>query len=191
MRAHFNLATMPLENNRRFIAGSSVLGIVGLAVLLLLSMHAVQVRRANQTTRMRISRLQSQIHTSMRQQEILRQEFKAPQAVEAMKRSQFLNGLIEQRTFPWTRLFADLGQILPPGVRVISISPKMGEDGKVELTFSVGAINDEQGNKFLRAISSSPVFSDVIPMQESRPQTQSNGDPDTVLLSLQARYSTL
>jgi Tfp pilus assembly protein PilN len=191
MKTRFNLATEPLENNRRFIAGSGLLGIIALVGLLLLSLHVVQMRRSNATMRAEINRVQSQIAGLQQQQEVLRQQFKAPQAVEAMKRSQFLNGLIEQRAFPWTKMFADLGHILPPGVRVISISPEMDKGGKVKVTFTIGAVNEEQGNKFLQAISSSPLFSDVVPMQESRGKNDQDQASEEVLLNLEAHYSTL
>ena len=191
MKTRFNLATEPLENNRRFIAGSGLLGATALIALVLLSLHVAQVRRSNAAMRASIGNVETQIASLQRQQETLRQQFKAPQAVEAMKRSQFLNELIEQRAFPWTKMFADLGHILPPGVRVISISPQMDQSGKVKVTFTVGAVNEEQGNKFLQAISSSPLFSDVVPEQETRGKNDQGQSSDEVLLNLEARYSTL
>jgi Tfp pilus assembly protein PilN len=190
MKTNFNLATRPLENNRRFIAGSSLLGIIGLAVMMLLALHAIQTRRANREMRETIDNLREQWRISLRQQEGLRNAFKSSQAQEALKRSEFLNGLIESRTFPWTKMFADLEQILPPGVRVISISPKMDKQGLVTVTFSVGAVNDEQEIKFLNSIDTSPVFSDVRVTQESHPQRVSGGtETDTVLVNLEAHYS--
>lgn len=189
MKTHFNLATTPLENNRSFIAGASVLGIAALAAMALLSLHAVSARRANREMRIQIDNLHSQIRSSLRRQENLRREFKAPQAVEALKRSAFLNGLIEARTFPWTKMFADLEQILPPGVRVISISPQMDQDGRVKVGLVVGAVNDEQKQKFLDSMSSSPAFPDMHVKQESHPQKAQQGVDDTVLVSLEVHYS--
>ena len=190
MKTRFNLATKPLENNRRFIAVSSLLGAIALIALFSLSLHVMQARRSNAAMRANMNRLQTQIASLQRQQETLRQQFKAPQSVEAMKRSQFLNGLIEQRAFPWTKMFADLGHILPPGVRVISISPQM-DNGKVKVTFTIGAVNEQQGNKFLQAISSSPLFSHVVPEQETHPKNGEGQGSDAVLLNLEAHYSTL
>lgn len=190
MKTHFNLATAPLENNRRFVAGASVLGIAALVAMALLFLHAVNARRSNREMRAQIDSLHSQIRVSLRQQEALRNEFKSPQAVEALKRAAFLNGLIQARTFPWTKMFADLEQILPPGVRVISISPQMDKDGHVRVGLLVGAVNDEQELKFLNSMDSSPVFSDVHVTQESHPQkTSQGGADDAVLVNLEAHYS--
>lgn len=191
MRTHFNLATAPLENNRRFITASSGLGIIALCVLLVSTLHVIHQRRANREMRETIDNLREQVRVSLRQQESLRDAFKSAQAKDALKRSDFLNGLIEARTFPWTKMFADLEQILPPGVRVISISPKMDSAGLVTVVFSVGAVNDEQEIKFLNSIDTSPVFSDVHIMQEIHPQRALGGgmETDTVLVDLEAHYS--
>lgn len=186
MKTRFNLATAPLENNRRFITGSSFLGIMGIGVMLLLALHAVHTRRANREMRETIDNLREHVRISQREQESLRNAFKSAQATEALKRSEFLNGLIEARTFPWTKMFADLEDILPPGVRVISISPKMDSTGVVTVVFSVGAVNDEQEIKFLNAIDTSPVFSDVHVTQEGHPQ---GINADKVLVNLSAHYS--
>jgi hypothetical protein len=139
--------------------------------------------------RMSIDNLREEIRTELRQQESLRNAFKEPQAVESLKRSEFLNGLIEARTFPWTKMFAGLEQILPAGVRVISISPQMDNEGRVKVTLSIGAVNQEQAIKFLNAMDSSPVFSEVHIMQETHPEKEQQGATDKVLLSLEAHYS--
>lgn len=189
MKTHFNLATAPLENNRRFIVGAGALAIIAVAAMVLLSFHALTARKADREMRAQIDTLHSQISVALRQQETLRNEFKSPQAMEAFKRSAFLNSLIEARAFPWTKMFADLEQILPPGVRVISISPQMDKDGHVRVVLSVGAVNDEQELKFLNSMDSSPVFSDVHVTQESHPEKASQGGTDTVLVNLEAHYS--
>lgn len=190
MKTHFNLAASPLENNRRFVAGALTIGIIAVAALLLLSVHAVRARRTNRVMRADIGRLEDQIRISQREQARLRAALKDPKIVEVMNRSQFLNNLIEQRTFPWTKMFADLEQILPPGVRVVSISPQMDKEGRVKVMLVVSAVNDEQEMKFLRSIVSSPVFSNVQPTQESRPQQASTGSAGAVLLTLDAYYAT-
>lgn len=191
MKTHFNLASSPLENNRRFIAGAATLGIIAVAALLFLSVHALRARRTNGAIRADISRLEDQIRASQREQERLRVALKDPKTVEVMNRAQFLNNLIEQRTFPWTKMFADLEQILPPGVRVVSISPQMDKTGRVKVTLVVSAVNDEQKVKFVRSMVSSPAFSNVRPTQESHPEKVATGNGGVVLLSLEAQYATI
>jgi uncharacterized protein YprB with RNaseH-like and TPR domain len=82
----------------------------------------------------------------------------------------------------------DLEQILPEGVRVVSIEPKLSAD-TVQLTFLVGAMNDESKLKFLKALESSPEFSHIELLSESRPVRADQFD--RVMLSLQAQYSVI
>ncbi|HEV2182405.1 MAG TPA: hypothetical protein VGR39_01880 [Candidatus Acidoferrales bacterium] len=191
MKTHFNLASSPLENNRRFIAGAATLGIIALAASFFLSVHAMRARRTNGAIRADISRLEDQIRASQREQERLRVALKDPKTVEVMNRARFLNNLIEQRTFPWTKMFADLEQILPAGVRVVSISPQMDKTGRVKVMLVVSAVNDEQKVKFVRSMVASPAFSNVRPTQESHPEKVATGNAGVVLLSLEAQYATI
>jgi Tfp pilus assembly protein PilN len=148
MKVRLNLATSPLENNRRFLAGSGVLGALALILLIVLSVHDYRGWRANKALRGQIAQSESKIQDLDRRQQQLATFFKNSQTNEDMKRAAFLNSLIEQRSFPWTKIFMDLEQTLPLGVRVVSISPRM-ENGKVEVRLVVGAMTDEGKLKFL------------------------------------------
>jgi len=53
-------------------------------------------------------------------------------------RADFINAILDARSFNWTLMFMDLERILPGGVRVISIEPKQVA-GHVELKLTVGA----------------------------------------------------
>jgi hypothetical protein len=82
----------------------------------------------------------------------------------------------------------DLERILPEGVRVVSIEPKLSGD-TVQLTFLVGALSDESKLKFLKALESSPEFSHIQLLSETRPARPDQ--LDRILLSLQAQYSVI
>ena len=88
-------------------------------------------------------------------------------------------------------MFADLEQILPPGVRVVSISPQMDKTGRVKVMLVVSAVNDEQKMKFVRSMVASQAFSNVRPTEESHPVKVSTGNAGLVLLSLEAQYATI
>ena len=104
------------------------------------------------------------------------------------QRAAYLNALIQQRAFPWIKIFMDLERILPEGVRVVSIEPKLDGDN-VKLAFIVGALSDESKLKFLKALESSPEFSHIELLSETRPDRPEQ--TDRVLLSLQAQYSVI
>jgi Tfp pilus assembly protein PilN len=134
-----------------------------------------------------IAQSDARIRDLDRRQQQLAAFFKNPQTIEDLQRAAFLNSLIEQRSFPWTKIFMDLEQTVPPGVRVVSISPHM-ENGKVEVRLVVGAMTDEGKLKFLKALESSRVFSGIQVRQEMR--RDQPGSADRVMLELVAWYAT-
>jgi Tfp pilus assembly protein PilN len=82
----------------------------------------------------------------------------------------------------------DLERILPEGVRIVSIEPKMVGD-TVQLTFLAGAMSDDSKLKFLKALETSPEFSHIELLNETHPVRMDQ--PDRVILSLQAQYSVI
>lgn len=191
MKIRLNLATTPLENNRKFITGWSMLGAMALLAFVLLFVHAFRGRRANTQLRNEIARQESRISALAQRQSALDAFFKSPQVREDTDRAGFLNSLIEQRSFPWTKIFMDLEGTLPPGVRVVNIAPKM-ENGRVRVTLLVGALSDEGKLKFLKALEDSKVFSQIQVREEIHPQSTgpAGGANDRVMLELVALYST-
>jgi len=86
-------------------------------------------------------------------------------------------------------MFAELERILPPGVRVISISPSRDKDGNMSVALKMGAQSDAAKLKFLESLQSSPDFSNVLVKSESRPnQSHAAAGDDQVQIDLEARY---
>ena len=188
MKLRVNLSTEPLENTRPFLAGTALAGAFAILALVALSGAAYHSWRANRDMHMQIARDETQISANLGQQQDLAAFFKTSQAQEVLDRAAFLNSLIDQRSFPWTKLFMDIEQILPPGVRVISISPKL-ENGRAEVILSVGAMSDESEIKFLKALEESRAFSGVRVGVERHVTEQNN--QDKVELSLTVWYETI
>ncbi len=185
MRIRLNLATSPLENDHRFVFSAAIVAAVGVIALVGLSWKAYSVRAANQARRAEISSIQTEMNSLTARRQALETFFGNPDIMEVRDRSAYLNGLIQERSFPWTRIFMDFEGILPEGVRVTSISPKLVA-GHIELKLKIGAISDEAKLKFLRALEASKSFSHVTLMSENRPQRA--GDTDHVTLDLTALY---
>lgn len=187
MRIRLNLSTAPRENKRPFIAGAALVGTVAVLALVLLSHAAYKSWRANRDIRTEIARLESTIRASEQKQRTLEEYFQSTQAQQVLDRSGFLNSLIGQRSFPWTKIFMDLEQTLPPGVRVVSISPRL-ESGRAQVTLTVGASTDEAKIKFLEALEHSKVFSRVQVKAEHR--LEQAAGPDKIVLDLAVWYET-
>lgn len=188
MKVRLNLSTSPLESNRRFALGAGVIGTIAILAFLVLSYRTYSVWKSDKELRARQDALATQIARLQQQRQNLSSFFENPETVQRRQRAAYLNSLIQQRAFPWIKIFMDLERILPEGVRVVSIAPKL-EGDSLKLTFLVGAMSDEGKLKFLRALESSPEFSHIELLSESRPARPEQ--TDRVMLSLQAQYSVI
>ena len=186
MRIRLNVATQPLESHRRFIAGSVALGVVGLVALVVLSTSVARALRENRGQRAEISGYRDQLARMETQRRLLASFFDSPQTKTVVDRATFLNSMIDQRAFPWTKIFTDLEKVLPAGVRVVSIEPEM-RHGEVDVKLAVGATSTASANAFLKALQSSPAFSQLRIRDETR--TQGTDQQDQLLLQLDAVYS--
>ena len=188
MKVRLNIATSPLESNRRFVVASSAVGTVALLALLLLSRHAFVVWNGDRVFRPRQAALQARIAVLQQERQELAHYFERPETVKRSERAAYLNGLIGQRAFPWIKIFTDLEHILPEGVRVVSIEPKLAGEN-VQLKLLVGATTDEAKLKFLKTLETSGEFSNIQLLSESRPTRREQNDQ--VMLQLQAEYSVI
>src|ERR1700726_960234 len=188
MKVRLNLSTSPLESNRRFTVGAGVVGTIAIVVLLVLSYRTYSVWQTDKVLRARQDALELQIATLQQQRQSLSDFFENPQTVQRRQRAAYLNSLIQQRAFPWIKIFMDLEKILPEGVRVVNIEPKLSAD-IVHLRFTVGALSDESKLKFLKTLETSPEFSHIQLLSESSAARPDQGD--RVVLVLQAQYSVI
>jgi len=186
MNIRLNLATRPLDSDRRFAAGATTIAVVGLVAMLILSWQAYSAWRADKAYRAEEARLQSEMNRLQANRSVLEAFFNQPENTQRRDRAAFLNSLIAQRAFPWTRIFMDLEQSLPEGVRVVSIEPRLVGD-HLELRLLIGSATDEGKLKFLRALEGSSDFSGIEVLNEGRSERPT--DPDHIMLALQARYS--
>jgi hypothetical protein len=186
MKARLNLATVPLAGNRRFAVGAATAAVVGLAALLLLGQRAYQVWRAETEFRAEQAEIASEMDRLRAERQDLEQFFSRPDTVQRRDLAGFLNSLIAERAFPWTRIFMEFENTLPPGVHILGIEPRL-VDNYVQLRMTVGALNDASKLAFLRSLEGSKSFSHI-QVEGERHSDAGSGDGEIVVL-LQARYS--
>jgi Tfp pilus assembly protein PilN len=192
MKLNLNLATTPLENNRRFLAGVGLAGIAALVALVILSHQTYSTWQANRAIRSDISRIETEIENETARQQELARYFDLPEAKRVLDRSNFLNSLIEARTFPWPKIFEDLEKTLPPGVRIINIAPRL-EGGRALIKLTIGAMDDKSEVEFLHNLALSKVFSGIRVSDEKYSDKQEAKGPggDHIVVALEAWYSTI
>ena len=184
MKVRLNLATKPLVSHRRFFASAGLVAVLGSILFLALGWHAgseiraqADLRRKEQDNERRAAILQA------RRRE-LDEFFARPENARLKERAAFVNGIIDERSFDWTQMFMDLEKIVPVGVHVLTIEPRL-DKGHMFVRLTVGASGDDSKIKFLRAMENSPAFSNV--RLVSVHNGQAAGDP--AMLELNAIYA--
>jgi len=185
MNVRLNLATKPLESQRKFYVSAGLVAFLGSVLFLALGWHVYSELRAQENLRRKEQdndRIAAQL-TARRTE--LDSFFARPENARVKDRVAFLNGFIDESSFDWTRMFIDLEKTLPVGVHVVSIQPKL-EKGHMFVHLTVGAVSDEAKIKFLRAMETSPAFSEVTLMNV---RSGGAGSTDMAVMDLTAIYS--
>ena len=188
MRVRLNLATKPLESHRLFLAGASVSACAAALVFLALGWHVYSVRKAATEVRARRGKMSQEFAAYEAQRSALQRYFAQKNVANLHDRASFINGIIAVRSFNWTQMFMDLERILPGGVRVISVEPKQ-VSGHVELNLTFGAESDEVKLKFMRALETSKLFTDVQIHSDIKPTAGSGPSADQRVVQLSTFYS--
>jgi Tfp pilus assembly protein PilN len=137
MRLDINLATRPYEDAREFWARWGLgVGLLAVLTLLLLGWAMRGWQNAGRD-RQNIEQLQAQIaerdHERSQAQAFL--DMTANRSTR--DQSQFLNGLIQRKSFSWTRVFEELELVMPANLHVVSLRPELTEQNQMQLEMRV------------------------------------------------------
>ncbi|HUL77266.1 MAG TPA: hypothetical protein VL691_08385 [Vicinamibacteria bacterium] len=99
---------------------------------------------------------------------------------EAVKEWLAVKALVDRRAFSWTGLFAALEKGLPPGVRLVSVSPKAGASG-TEMDLVALGRREEDALALLQSLQSRDEF-------EGAFLNGMNETPDGINITCSVRY---
>jgi len=137
MRLDINLATRPYEDAREFWTRWGLgVGLLGLLTLFLLGLTVSDWNKAGRD-RHEIARLQAQIAERDNERAKAQSFLDLPANRSTRDQSQFLNGLIQRKSFSWTRVFEDLEQVMPRELHVVSLRPELTEQNQMALEMRV------------------------------------------------------
>ncbi len=179
-----NLACKPRLNSR------PVWVLTGAALLIGLVLTAVNTRlflSSNQTLEAQIVRRDMlQI-----QRDALAEEFSVHAGIlegvpwnNLGARINLVNEVLEEHRFSWTDLLEQLAEVLPWQVRIVSVSPTLGEDG-VSLTLEAVSKDRNGFLDLLDRMVSDPNFSDPRPSRETWPE---GGQSSEYLFRMRVMY---
>lgn len=160
MRRSLNLASDPFINYRPFAVTVSALGLVALLLTVALALQTFTVWRRGTQAQERLFELQQRREQLTAEQTLLETELREPQTMAVLERAGFFNRLINQKGLSWARLFVDLEKALPPRVRVVALTPRLRDDGRVDVRMRVGADSEGALVEFLEALGQSGKFSE-------------------------------
>jgi type IV pilus assembly protein PilN len=159
MRIPINLASEPFRRDRAMVVGSAVCAALLACLLGTLSYLILAERGRAGGTRVAVQRLSGEVRTMAAQQAKLDAVLRQPANASILERSLLLNTLVDRKSVSWTRIFADLEQVLPPNVRVIQVRlPQIDARNQVLLDMVIGAQGPGPVIEFLRNLQASPRF---------------------------------
>jgi len=139
--------------------------------------------------RARTQQVQSEMARLEAQRAQLDRYFAQPESVGLQDQVKFTAAVMEGSSFNWTRLFMDLEQILPPGVRVLRIEPRLDRGG-AEIKFVIGAANEDAKLNMLKAFEDSKSFSEL-KLTDEHAGTASQPGADPLTVEFTALYSAI
>src|SRR5579864_9452879 len=185
MRLDINLASQPYEDARQFwMRWGTAAGAVALPTLTLLVLDVTGWMAAR---RDRIAIAQKRDLIAERDR--IRSEAEAflnrPENRTTRDESQFLNQLIERKSFSWTRVLENLEKVMPPRVHLVAITPKLDEDNQLLLTMTVAGDSRDRAIELARRMEESRRFAQTNIIRESHTDTPTG---DTEVFEIAAIY---
>jgi hypothetical protein len=112
-----------------------------------------------------------------------------PEAAAKLTEIDFLNGLIARRSFSWTKIFANLEDMMPDGVHLLSLTPAVQPDGSAKLRVDVRGRTLADIVELVKAIEQSPVFENlVVPIEEKKEAAAATPTGTEVEIALNVDY---
>jgi hypothetical protein len=158
-----NLARVPLRNQRL----PNLAAVVALVlVLVATAVHAVALRRVlpdrTSARHRELAELDAESARLRVEAGGLRNERADARELASWT---LVKDVVDRRAFSWTGLFARLEDVLPQGVRLVSIAPRV-QRGEILLDVVAIGRSAEDGWELVRVLEEQPDFSEVFPRSE-------------------------
>jgi len=185
MRLDINLATQPYEDARQFwmrwATALTVVSILTMALLAITVMGWFEARRDHG----KIAQLKAEIAQRDRARQQAENFLNQPTNRNTRDQSQFLNELIQRKSFSWTRVLEDLEKVMPARVHLVSIHPELDDDNQLSLKMLVAGDSRDRAIELARRMEDSRRFTQTYIETET---LQSSGAGDPIQFNIHAVY---
>jgi type IV pilus assembly protein PilN len=175
IRIPINLASEPFRKTRAAMVG--FVSVAALLAVLLVVQIVYIVHQRSQAADLRAEKnsLNAQLDAINAQQAKIDAMLRQPDNAAVLEESVFLNELIERKAISWTRLFSDLGQVMPYNARLISVRlPQIDSHNRVELDMVVGATDPGPIIELFKKLEKSPAFGSTSVLSSMPPGQNEN-----------------
>jgi len=185
MRLDINLASQPYEDARQFwMRWGTAVVLAGLFTLVLLTLTIsgwVNARRDHQAMAEKRALIADRDRLRVNAEDFLNR----PENRNTRDMSQFLNELIERKSFSWTRVLENLEKVMPARVHLVAINPQLDEDNQLGLKMTVAGDSRERAIELARRMEESGRFSQTNITGERATQSTTG---DTEQMDIVATY---
>ena len=151
-QAHAKIVSIDTSAAR---AMPGVLLVVTLGLLITISVNErTQAKQAQAD----LARVEKQLANIRNEQNRLDAQMRMPDNEVVLDRSILINSIIRRKAISWTRIFGDLGTVLPHNVRVAVIRPQVNTRDQLLLDMTVESESPEPVIQFISKLEGSDIF---------------------------------
>lgn len=161
-----NLATRPFYNERLVfvVLALAVLAVAGMTVFNVASWAGLSRRQAELVAQ--VGGAETRARELQQDALRLRRSLDPKELEQISEEAREANALIDRRTFSWTTLFSRFEATLPEELRILSVSPKLDEDGRMAVTVVVVGRRAEDVDAFVENLQQTRAFVGLLSRQE-------------------------
>lgn len=174
-----NLASQPFGRERAHtVLLAAVCSVLTVSLLVFVALILKERRQASALHKT-IKIEQQQLAVLERRQSQFQGVIAKPANADVFSKSVFFNQLIARRSVSWTRVFDDLGKVMPRNVQLVSVRlPQVapedeGDKNHIELEMFVGTQQPQSIVTFLKTLQQSNLFGPAV-ISSQTPPTQND-----------------
>ena len=169
---NLNLSTRPFKAHRAVNLGLLIL------LLILIAFSLGQIYTYQQNSSLAAS-IRGNQQKSKEESEQLTKELTAlnakmysGNAAAKMTQVEILNQILLRKSFSWTTVFANLEEVIPENVYLLSLRPFIDEKSNMGLNIIFRGKSFADGHEFVRTLEDSAIFSNIALAVEEKKDTQ-------------------
>jgi type IV pilus assembly protein PilN len=158
MRLDINLASQPYEDARQFwMRWGTAVGALGLLTVVLVGMTITGWANARHD-HAAIAQVRQQIANRDAFHAEAETILNSPDHRTTRDESQFLNELIDRKSFSWTQVLESMEKVMPPRVHLVNITPASDEENQISLKMTVAGESRDRVLELMRRMEESQRF---------------------------------